>query len=151
MPLATIDQPSRTTPLRIWVNGRLHDDPEQAKVGVTDHGLVVGDGVFEALKVTAAGPFALRRHLERLDRSAASMGLPPADHAVIRGAVEELLAGQQVELGKIRITYTAGRGPLGSGAAYGPQTLVVASTTPRPRLRRRRWSPRPGRATSTAL
>jgi branched-chain amino acid aminotransferase len=126
MPLATIDQPSRTTPLRIWVNGRLHDDPEQAKVGVTDHGLVVGDGVFEALKVTAAGPFALRRHLERLDRSAASMGLPPADHAVIRGAVEELLADQQVQLGKIRITYTAGRGPLGSGAAYGPQTLVVA-------------------------
>jgi branched-chain amino acid aminotransferase len=87
---------------------------------------VVGDGVFEALKVTSAGPFALRRHLERLDRSAASLGLPPADHRLIRSAVEELLTDQQVELGKIRITYTAGRGPLGSGAAYGPQTLVVA-------------------------
>ncbi|GAA1427967.1 aminodeoxychorismate lyase [Microlunatus lacustris] len=126
MPLADAAQPLRTTPLRVWVNGRVHEDPDQATVAVTDHGLVVGDGVFEALKVTAAGPFALRRHLERLDRSAASLGLPPADHGVIRGAVEELLAGQQVELGKIRITYTAGRGPLGSGAAYGPQTLVVA-------------------------
>jgi len=126
MPLAAADQTLRTTSLRVWANGRLHEDPDQATVAVTDHGLVVGDGVFEALKVTAAGPFALRRHLERLDRSAASLGLPPADHGLIRGAVEELLAGQQVELAKIRITYTAGRGPLGSGAAYGPQTLVVA-------------------------
>jgi branched-chain amino acid aminotransferase len=95
-------------------------------VAVTDHGLVVGDGVFEALKVTPAGPFAVRRHLERLDRSAAAMGLPATDHRVIRRAIDELLEGQQLARGKIRITYTAGRGPLGSGAAYGPQTLVVA-------------------------
>ena len=121
-----VDQPVRATSLRVWANGRLYDDPEQATVGVTDHGLVVGDGVFEALKVTAEGPFALRRHLERMDRSAAAMGLPPADHALIRGAIKELLDGQEIELAKIRITYTGGRGPLGSQAAYGPQTLIVA-------------------------
>lgn len=122
----TTAQPTRTTALRVWANGRLYADPEQARVGVTDHGLVVGDGVFEALKVTPAGPFALQRHLDRLDRSSAAMGLPAPDHALIRGAVDQLLDGQTVELAKIRITYTAGRGPLGSGAAYGPQTLVVA-------------------------
>ncbi len=126
MPLVDAAPPTRTTPLRVWANGRLHEEPEQATVAVTDHGLVVGDGVFEALKVTAAGPFALRRHLERMDRSATSMGLPAPNHSVIRGAVEELLDGQHVELGKIRITYTAGRGPLGSGRAFGPPTLVVA-------------------------
>ncbi len=126
MSLSAVGHPLRTTPLRVWANGRLYDDPEQATVAVTDHGLVVGDGVFEALKVTAAGPFALRRHLERMDRSAAAMGLPPADHTLIRSAVDQLLDGADVELAKIRITYTGGRGPLGSGAAYGPQTLVVA-------------------------
>jgi branched-chain amino acid aminotransferase len=126
MPLATSDRPLQTTALRIWANGHLYADPEQARVAVTDHGLVVGDGVFEALKVTSAGAFATRRHLERLDRSAAAMGLPPTDHQVIRSAIDELLDGQSVELGKLRITYTGGRGPLGSGAAYGPQTLVVA-------------------------
>ena len=110
----------------MWVAGRVHDDPEQARVAVTDHGLVVGDGVFEALKVTAAGPFALQRHLDRLDRSSAAMGLPKPDHGAIREAVEQLLEGQDIHLAKIRITYTGGRGPLGSGAAYGPQTLVVA-------------------------
>lgn len=126
MLLATSTEPRRTAPLRVWANGRLFDDPEDARVGVTDHGLVVGDGVFEALKVTADGPFALRRHLERLDRSAAAMALPAPDHGLIRSVIEELLDGQGVEFGKIRITYTGGRGPLGSQAAYGPQTLVVA-------------------------
>jgi branched-chain amino acid aminotransferase len=126
VPIATADAPPGTTTLRVWVDGRLHADPADARVPVTDHGLVVGDGVFEALKVTPAGPFAVRRHLERLDRSAAAMGLPATDHRAIRGAIEELLDGWSLPLGKIRITYTGGRGPLGSGAAYGPQTLVVA-------------------------
>ena len=122
----TTTRPPTTTALRVWVDGRVYADPEQARVGVTDHGLVVGDGVFEALKVTAAGPFALRRHLNRLSRSAAAMGLPDPDHGLIRDAVAQLLEDQVVELAKIRITYTGGRGPLGSQAAYGPATLVVA-------------------------
>lgn len=126
MSLATSTPPVRTAALRVWANGRLYDDPDEARVAVTDHGLVVGDGVFEALKVTAAGPFALQRHLDRLTRSAASLALPAPDHRVIRAAVDQLLDGQQVDLAKIRITYTGGRGPLGSQAAYGPQTLVVA-------------------------
>lgn len=126
MPLATSTPTARTTALRVWAHGRLFEDPDEARVGVTDHGLVVGDGVFEALKVTAAGPFAVRRHLERLDRSAAAMALPAPDHRTIRTAIDALLDGQGVDFGKIRITYTGGRGPLGSQAAYGPQTLVVA-------------------------
>lgn len=126
MPLATSTPPPVTTALRIWADGRLYEDPDEARVGVTDHGLVVGDGVFEAFKVTAAGPFALRRHLDRLTRSAAVLALPAPDHDLIRRAVDELLDGQRVELAKVRVTYTAGRGPLGSQAAYGPATLVVA-------------------------
>ncbi len=126
MPSATSAAPARTTTLRIWVNGRLHEDPDEARVAVTDHGLVVGDGVFEALKVTPAGAFAVQRHLDRLTRSAASLGLPAPDHGAVRAAIEEVLEGQAVDSGKIRITYTGGPGPLGSQAAYGPQTLVVA-------------------------
>ena len=45
--------------LRIWIDGRVVDTPDEARVSALDHGLVVGDGVFEALKVTAAGPFAV--------------------------------------------------------------------------------------------
>ena len=112
---------------RVWIDGQLYDDPAQARVGALDHGLVVGDGVFEALKLTPAGPFALRRHLDRLERSAAAMGLPTPDRERIGEAVQAVLEGQHYQHGKLRITWTGGAGPLGSQAAYGPATLVVAT------------------------
>jgi branched-chain amino acid aminotransferase len=110
----------------VWANGMLYDDPSEAKVIATDHGLVVGDGAFEALKVTEAGPFAVQRHLNRLSRSAAALGLPAPDHARIREAINAVLEGREFTHGRVRITYTGGPGPLGSQPAYGPPTLVVA-------------------------
>lgn len=119
-------RPTLTRPVRkIWLNGQLCGEGESPAVPVTDHGLVVGDGVFEALKITAAGPFAVQRHLDRLSRSAQALELPPPDHAVVRGAIEAVTADQGWEHGKVRITYTGGAGPLGSQAAFGPPTLVV--------------------------
>jgi branched-chain amino acid aminotransferase len=115
-----------TWQLRIWLDGRLYDDPGQATIAVTDHGLLVGDGVFETLKVTEQGAFAVRRHLNRMSRSAAALGLPEPDHQRIREAIDAILDGWDLPRGKLRITYTAGRGPLGSEAAYGPPMLIVA-------------------------
>lgn len=111
----------------VWIDGRLFDDPGTATVSATDHGLVVGDGVFEALKVTPEGAFALGRHLDRLARSAAAMGLPEPDRDAIRAGVDAVLSGRRFGHGKVRITYTGGEGPLGSQAAYGTPTLVVAA------------------------
>jgi branched-chain amino acid aminotransferase len=115
-----------TKQLKIWLDGRLYDDPRQATIAGSDHGLLVGDGVFETLKVTDQGAFAIRRHLNRMSRSAAALGLPPPDHALLREAIAAVLASRDFNLGKLRITYTGGRGPLGSEAAYGPPTLMVA-------------------------
>lgn len=117
--------PAQTPARRIWFEGRVYGADETPSVPVTDHGLVVGDGVFEALKITAAGPFAVQRHLDRMSRSAKALELPEPDHAVVRRAIEAVCADQSWEFGKIRITYTGGPGPLGSQAAYGPATLIV--------------------------
>jgi branched-chain amino acid aminotransferase len=108
------------------LDGRLYDDPRQATIGGTDHGLLVGDGVFETLKVTEQGAFAVRRHLNRMTRSAAALGLAEPDHALIREAIDAVVQRRDFDRGKLRITYTGGRGPLGSEAAYGPPTLIVA-------------------------
>lgn len=125
-----------TGQLRIWLNGRLYEDPHQATVASTDHGLVVGGGVFETLKVTEHGAFAVRRHLNRLNRSAAALGLPEPDHGQICEAIDAVLDGRDFPRGKLRITYTGGRGPLGSEAAYGPPTMIImlASVDVSPRL-----------------
>lgn len=109
------------------MDGQLFEGGRSAMVSATDHGLVVGDGVFESLKVTPTGAYAVTRHLRRLSRSATAMGLPDPDHGAVRAAIETVLTGMEIEFGLIRITYTGGDGPLGSQAAYGPATLIVAA------------------------
>ena len=58
----------------VWMNGAL-TSLEEAAVSPLDHGLVVGDGVFETLRVYGGVPFALTRHLARLRASAEGLGL----------------------------------------------------------------------------
>jgi branched-chain amino acid aminotransferase len=113
--------------MRAWVNGRLLDDPEAPAITVSDHGLTVGDGVFEAVKVVEGLPFALTLHLERLARSAAGLGLPEFDEDVVREGVAAVLAGGGLPLGRLRITYTGGPAPLGSGRGHAPPTLAVVA------------------------
>jgi len=113
--------------MRVWIDGRVLEDPTAPALRVDDHGFTVGDGVFEAIKVTDGQPFALTRHLERLARSAAGLGLPEPDLDVVRRGVGEALAGQDLPLGRIRITYTGGPAPMGSGRGDAPPTLVVAA------------------------
>jgi len=113
--------------MRVWFNGSVLDDPARAVIRVDDHGLTVGDGVFETLKIVDGEPFALTRHLERLAGSAAGLGLPSPDLDQVRGAVTETLAGQDLPLGRLRITCTAGPAPMGSGRGVGPATLVVVA------------------------
>ena len=115
----------------------------------TDHGLVVGDGVFEAMKATPAGAFAVQRHLNRLSRSAAAMGLPAPDHGLVREGIAAVLDGCRLPRqgpGDLH----RGEGPLGSGAAYGPPTLIVAVEAREPTRRPPRWSRRRGAATRMA-
>jgi branched-chain amino acid aminotransferase len=72
-------------------------------------------------------PFALTRHLERLQHSAEGLGLPKPDLDEVRGAVGEVLGDSAEPLSRIRITYTAGPAPLGSARGDGEPTLVVVA------------------------
>ena len=113
--------------MRAWVNGRILDDPQAPAVGVTDHGFTVGDAVFEAIKVIDGEPFALTRHLARLETSARGLGLPAPDLGQVREGVAAVLEQQALPLGRVRITYTGGEAPLGSGRGDRPPTLVVVA------------------------
>ncbi|CAM3491219.1 aminotransferase class IV [Nocardioides zeicaulis] len=114
--------------MRAWLNGDLLPDPTAGALAVTDHGFTVGDGVFEAVKTMSGTPFALTRHLARLERSAAGLGLPAPDLDHVRRGVQAVLAdGAEADpIGRLRLTWTAGPHPMGSGRGGGPPTLVVA-------------------------
>jgi branched-chain amino acid aminotransferase len=116
----------------VWINGELVPDNE-AKISVFDHGLVVGDAVFETVKVTAGTPFALTRHLVRLGRSAAGLGMPEPDLDQIRaGALAVIDASPRMPLARMRITATAGIGPLASQRGNSPVTAIVALAEQQP-------------------
>ncbi|ALC24325.1 aminotransferase class IV [Streptomyces pristinaespiralis] len=119
--------------MKVWVNGAL-SEIEDARVSVLDHGMTVGDGVFETVKAVHGRPFALTRHLERLARSAAGLGLREPDLDEVRHACAAVLAANPMPLGRLRITYTGGLSPLGSDRGTDGPTLVVAlgATTRRP-------------------
>jgi branched-chain amino acid aminotransferase len=111
--------------MKAWVNGRLVDESD-AKISVFDHGVTVGDGVFETAKIVRGVPFGLSRHLQRLVHSAAGLGLH-VDLAHVRTAVTEVLAENEVApLMRLRITLTGGRAPLGSDRGDSATSVVVA-------------------------
>ncbi|MFC9396045.1 aminotransferase class IV [Streptomyces sp. NPDC057027] len=111
--------------MKLWVNGGLHD-AETARVSVLDHGLTVGDGIFETVKAERGETFALTLHLERLTRSARGLGLPDPDLDEVRRACAAVLEANPMELGRLRITYTGGLSPLGSERGDEGTSLVVA-------------------------
>jgi branched-chain amino acid aminotransferase len=121
--------------VRVWVNGRLRGD--EPSLSALDHGLTVGDGAFETLKVVDGEPFAMTRHAQRLDRSLMGLGLPAADHDRIADGVAAVLGGgEPISFGRLRYTVTAGVGPLGSDRtatdSSGLTYVVTAGEQARP-------------------
>ncbi|WFB06595.1 aminodeoxychorismate lyase [Streptomyces sp. LX-29] len=116
----------------IWLDGALRA-ADTARVSVFDHGLTVGDGVFETLKAERGRAFAVTRHLERLARSARGLGLPEPDLDEVRHACAQVLAANPMERGRLRITYTGGISPLGSERGTTGPTLAVALGVSAPR------------------
>lgn len=117
--------------VRVWVDGRLvGDDPA---LSALDHGVTVGDGVFETGKVVDGRLFAARRHHDRMDRSLAGLGLEPLDRARVQEGIDAVLGEGPMPFGRLRWTVTAGPGPLGSERTPGAATyLVTAAEVPRP-------------------
>ncbi len=110
----------------VWIDGELIDE-RTASVSVFDHGLTVGDGIFETLRVTRGQPFALTRHLVRLARSARGLGLAEPDPDYVRAACLAVLDASQLPGDmRLRITYTGGLAPPGSGRGNANPTLIVA-------------------------
>jgi len=114
----------------VWVDGELVE-AGAARVSPFDHGLLVGDGVFETLRVYGGRPFAWRRHLDRLEHSAAGLGLPLPERSVVQDAARAVLDANALTEARVRVTVTGGVQPLGSERRAAPATLIVAASAVR--------------------
>ncbi|MBB6119218.1 aminotransferase class IV [Nocardiopsis algeriensis] len=118
--------------MKVWIAGAGYGrgavvDVSEARIPVSDHGITVGDGVFETVLSRSGRPFALTRHLRRLARSAEGLGMAAPDLDLIaEGVAQAVAANRELPDARVRITVTDGAGPLGSDRSPGEQTMIVA-------------------------
>lgn len=121
------DRPEPDEKVVLWLGSGLVD-PTSATVPWSDHGLTVGDGVFETIELRGGRPFALTRHLDRLERSCRGLRFDPPPVDEVRRAVDAVSREWGPAGGRLRITVTTGSGPMGSDRGGGAPTLMVSAT-----------------------
>jgi branched-chain amino acid aminotransferase len=82
-------------------------DVEEARIPVTDEGLLRGDGVFEVARLYGGRPYALDEHLDRMANSAANLRLP-FDIDALRADAHALLDAEDAGDALIRLVVTRG-------------------------------------------
>ncbi len=99
----------RNAAVRIWINGELFPRDE-AKVSVFDSGFVLGDGVWEGLRLASGGFAFVDAHLDRLYEAAKALmmdiGLSKAE--MIRALHETVEANGMTDGVHVRLMVTRG-------------------------------------------
>lgn len=117
----------------IWLNGALVA-AEAARIDPADRGLLLGDGLFETMRVAEGVPRHAARHLARLQAGALllRLDLPGAD--ALHEALAAVVAVQGLADCVLRLTVTRGPGPRGMLPArpQHPTVLVTAAPLPPP-------------------
>ena len=119
----------RNERILIWVNGELVPR-ERAVVSVFDSGFVLGDGVWEGLRVRSGHPAFLERHLDRLYEGAKAIMLDIGrTRAELTEAIYATLRSNEMDDGvHVRLMVTRGvkRTPYQDPrVTIGPATVVI--------------------------
>jgi branched-chain amino acid aminotransferase len=114
---------------RIWVNGRLVDATQPA-IAAADRGFLLGDGLFETIRVQEGAPLCLERHLARLARGGALLDLPLPGASILEGAVGETIDADRVRGGSLRLTVTRGVGERGLDIPASARPTVLITVSP---------------------
>ena len=111
-----------------YYNGRILPESE-ARVSLSDRGLLYGDGLFETIRVLKGQPVWWDRHWQRLQEGAGFLRLPiPWSQADLRLSAGELIRRNEVDEGVLRLRVSRGEGargysPRGAGAPHLALTL----------------------------
>lgn len=115
-------------PKTVWINGSLVDAAD-AKVGVYDHGLLYGDGVFEGIRIYNGKVFEREAHLTRLFESAQAIRLAiPFTQSQLTDAIELARQSNDYTDCYVRLVVTRGIGALGISPARckTPSVFIIA-------------------------
>ncbi|MDT8410526.1 MAG: aminotransferase class IV [Wenzhouxiangellaceae bacterium] len=115
--------------LKVWIDGELKPE-SKAKVSVFDSGFVLGDGVWEGVRIVGGKPAFLEAHIKRLDEGARALMLAdvPSADAIERAVFAVIDGNGLVDQAHLRIMLTRGvrREPYQDPALAGSgPTLVI--------------------------
>jgi branched-chain amino acid aminotransferase len=117
----------RGGPANVWVDGRIVA-ADQAHLSAFDRGFMLGDGIFETLRVRGGRATELREHLDRLRRSADGLGieLPSELDAVIEQAIGAVVDAEGLggPGGDASLRITVSRGPVAARGLLPPDAGV---------------------------
>jgi branched-chain amino acid aminotransferase len=112
---------------RAWIDGRVVPLAE-ARIPITDHGLLYGDGIFEGIRIRGRRVFRLDDHLARLAIAARAIGLAlPGGVAAVRRAVLDTARAFGESEAYVRLVVTRGEGALGVDPTlcHAPRLLCI--------------------------
>lgn len=108
----------------IYLDGEYKPESE-ATIGVLDHGLLYGDGVFEGIRAYDGRIFRLDQHLERLYHSAKAVWLEiPHSQAEMAQILTEALKQSGLSDAYFRLVVTRGKGDMGLDPRKCPRPTV---------------------------
>jgi branched-chain amino acid aminotransferase len=111
--------------VKVWIDGAIVDG-SAARVPVTDHGLLYGDGIFEGIRIYGRAVFRLDAHLRRFETAARAIGLaPPSSVADVRQIVLDTARALDEDEAYLRLLFTRGDGPLGIDPTKCPQPRLI--------------------------
>ncbi|MEE8471400.1 MAG: aminotransferase class IV [Dehalococcoidia bacterium] len=111
----------------VYLNGALLPR-DQARISPFDHGFLYGYGLFETMRAYSGHVFRLRKHLDRLARSAQLLDLATGTFDLEKACYDTLRANNLDEA-RIRLTVSIGEGesPPDPQPHPGPTVLIVAT------------------------
>jgi branched-subunit amino acid aminotransferase/4-amino-4-deoxychorismate lyase len=121
----------------VFLNGQFLPEA-QAVISVNDRGFLLGDGLFETMRIIGGRPFRFAQHLERMTRGAdflkIKLPFPPKELEKFAG---QLVEQNQMPEAILRLTLTRGPGgrgytPNGSGQPTLAMTLHPAPSLENP-------------------
>ncbi|WP_336946776.1 aminotransferase class IV [Asaia sp. HN010] len=118
----------------IWLNDRL-TTPEAAAIDCSDRGFLLGDGVFETMRLHDGAITRLDAHLGRLAEGAKLLQIPLPGEDRLRVALSILVEANRIASGSLRLTLSRGAGPRGLLPPSSPRTtLLITQALPSPPL-----------------
>lgn len=120
-----------TAPSFVLLNRTLTPSHE-ASIPPADRGFLLGDGLFETMRVANGAVPLLTRHHQRLTHGCALLRLPAPSLSALEEDCTTLLNACALRDGSLRFTLSRGPGPRGLAPPHAPQPTQLLTAAPAP-------------------